>query len=104
MAVADNARNQAALFVVTSQTKSPKQPITIAVARMTSLCVANLKSLLNCIDPRDVAAFTLRSEEPLPLNGYFDVIQRRDLPPLKWSSLKYGFNHGGYDGEEEAYS
>ncbi len=26
-----------------------------------------------------------------------------DLPPLKWSSLRYGFDHGGYDGEEEAY-
>ena len=30
--------------------------------------------------------------------------QISDLPPLKWSSLKYGFGHGGYDGKEEAYS
>jgi hypothetical protein len=28
----------------------------------------------------------------------------RDLPPLKWSSLKYDFGRGGYgDGKEAAY-
>ena len=27
-----------------------------------------------------------------------------DLPPLRWSSLKYDFDRGGYDGKEEAYS
>ena len=30
---------------------------------------------------------------------------QRDLPPLKWSSLKYGFDRGGQDdGKEEAHS
>jgi len=35
---------------------------------------------------------------------YAEAFSNTDLPPLKWSSLKYGFGHGGYDGKEEAYS
>ena len=32
------------------------------------------------------------------------IAEPADLPPLKWSSLKYDFDGGGYrDGEEEAY-
>jgi len=32
------------------------------------------------------------------------VLSSLDLPPLKWSSLMYVFDRGGYgDGKEEAY-
>ncbi len=42
-----------------------------------------------------------------PLEGWIvDLLgaRRGDLPPLKWSSLKYNFDRGGCgDGQEEAY-
>ncbi len=52
--------------------------------------VAHLRSVLEISERR---ACTIVSAD-----------RKIDLPPLKWSSLKYGFDHGGYDGEEEAHS
>ena len=42
-----------------------------------------------------------RTATQVQVNGSVSTVT--DLPPLKWSSLRYGFDHGGYDGEEEAY-
>ena len=68
------------------------------------------KAVLGCIAARRHAArntlmFLLSVDAGLRAKeiALLDWSMLTDLPPLKWSSLRYGFDHGGYDGEEEAY-